>query len=214
MKLYGTNAATLTWFSCYLSNRQQQCVVEYYTSKPQKVTCGVPQGSILGPLLFLLYINDLPACLYHSKSNMFAEDTIMSAASKSTAELQEMVNKDLDNVKSLLLANKLTLNVNNAEYMLIGTNFNFNLFGNKQVRRLYTRYQIPCNVNYVDHTLKWNKHIGHLCKEVCRSISGLKQVHSFVSREVLIVIYNALIQPHFDYCDIVWGNVNKGLSSK
>ena len=146
MKLYGTNAATLTWFSCYLSNRQQQCVVEYYTSKPQKVTCGVPQGSILGPLLFLLYINDLPACLYHSKSNMFAEDTIMSAASKSTAELQEMVNKDLDNVKSLLLANKLTLNVNNAEYMLIGTNFNFNLFGNKQVRRVYTRYQIPCNV--------------------------------------------------------------------
>ena len=83
-----------------------------------------------------------------------------------------------------MLANKLSLNVTKTEYMFIGTNFKlFNLgqvlpiyIGNKQVRRVEsTRYL----GTYVDHNLKWNKHIDHLCKKVCRSISGLKQVRSF-----------------------------------
>ena len=59
----------------YLSNRQQQCVVEGCVSKPQLISCGVPQGAILGPLLFLIYINDLPGCLLHSKAHMYADDT-------------------------------------------------------------------------------------------------------------------------------------------
>ena len=70
LELYGLKGVTLDWFSSYLSDRQQQCVVEGCVSKPQLISCGVPQGSILGPLLFLIYINDLPRCLPHTKAHM------------------------------------------------------------------------------------------------------------------------------------------------
>ena len=71
------------------------------------LSCGVPQGSILGPLLFLIYINDLPGCLLHTKAHMYADDTTIYASSVSTAELYAKVNNDLTRVRDWLLANKL-----------------------------------------------------------------------------------------------------------
>ena len=85
LELYGLKGVTFDWFSSYLSDRQQQCVVEGCVSKPQLISCGVPQGSILGPLFFI-YINDLPGCLLHIKAHMYANDTTIYASSVSTAE--------------------------------------------------------------------------------------------------------------------------------
>ena len=82
----------------------QQCVVEGCVSKPRLISCGVPQGSILGPLLFLIYINDLPGCLLHTKAHMCADDTTIYAFSVSTAELYAKVNNDLTGVRDWLLA--------------------------------------------------------------------------------------------------------------
>ena len=87
LELYGLKGVTLGWFISYLSNRQQQCVVGGCVSKPQLTSYGVPQGSILDPLLFSIYINDLPACLVHTKAHMYAVDTTIYASSLSTAEL-------------------------------------------------------------------------------------------------------------------------------
>ena len=66
---------------------------------------------------------------------------------------------------------------------------------------------------YLDENLKWDNHIDNLCTKESRSISGLKQARNYASLDILKVIYNALIQPVFDYCDIVWRNLDKGLSS-
>ena len=76
LELYGLEGVTLDWFSLYLSGRQQQCIVEGCVSKPQLISCEVPQGSILGPLLFLIYVNDLPGYLLHTKAHMYADDNI------------------------------------------------------------------------------------------------------------------------------------------
>ena len=103
--------------SVSLSDRQQQCVGEGCVSKPQLISCGVPQGSILGPLLFLISINDLPGCLLHTKAHMYADDTTIYASSVSTAELYAKVNNNLTRVRDWLLANKLSLNVTKTEYM-------------------------------------------------------------------------------------------------
>ena len=105
LERYSLKGATLDWFSSYLSNRQQQCVVEGCVSKPQLISCGVPQGSILGPLLFLTYINDLPGCLLQTKAHMYADDTTIYVSSLSTAELYAKVNNDLTRVRDWLLAN-------------------------------------------------------------------------------------------------------------
>lgn len=218
LNVYGICGKSLDWFASYLSNRQQSCVVEGHISKPQKITCGVPQGSILGPLLFLLFINDLPTCLQYTKARMYADDTSLSAASKSTSELQSHVKCDLDSIHKWLKANKLSLNVTKTEYMYIATSFKLaNLgrifpitIGNQPIKRVKST---KCLGVYFDENMSWSKHIDHLSKKVCRSINGLKQARKFVPKQTLVSIYNALTQPYFDYCDTVWGNLSKGPSS-
>jgi hypothetical protein len=86
--------------------------------------CGVPQGSNLGPLLFILYVNDLPNCLRHSSAEMYADDT----CSDNINNLQAILNSDLNNIHQWIVANKLTLNVDKTEYMIIGTRQKFKKF--------------------------------------------------------------------------------------
>ena len=101
-----------------VSNRRLR-VVQGYTSEPRTISCGVPQGSILGPLLFLIYINDLPACLKYATARMFADDTTITNSHKSTARLHREVNHDLNNLQNWLLANQLSLNVLKTESCIL-----------------------------------------------------------------------------------------------
>lgn len=219
LKFYGIYGTTLDWFTSYLSNRKQCCLVEGCISKFQKIQCGVPQGSILGPLLFLLFINDLPTCLQYTNARMYADDTSLSASSKSTTELLTKTKCDLRNVNNWLQANKLNLNVTKTEYMFIGTQFKLDnlgplfplLIGGKPIKRVNS---VKCLGIYLDEILAWNEQIDRLSTKICRSINGIKQARKFVSRKTLVMIYNSLVQPYFDYCDTVWGNLNKGLSSR
>ena len=90
--------SSLVQLDIYLLSRDQVCVVQGYTSEPRIISCGVPRGSILGPLLFLIYINDLPECLKYAKARMFAEDTTITNSHKSTVRLHREVNHDMNNL--------------------------------------------------------------------------------------------------------------------
>ena len=111
LKLYGIRNTALRWFVSYLSNRSQVCKVGKSLSTPATITTGVPQGSNLGPLLFLLYINDLPNFLKISDPALFADDTNLTINGASTSEIEMKLEQDLNNVHQWLLANKLTLNI-------------------------------------------------------------------------------------------------------
>ena len=119
--IYGIRNKSLDWFKSYLHNRKQFCVVNNATSPTKKVSCGVPQGSYLGPLLFLLYVNDLPNCMENSHAAMYADDTNITVRSSSLIHVEEALNSELENIHHWLLSNKLTLNVEKTEYRIIGT---------------------------------------------------------------------------------------------
>ena len=118
----GINGLALNWLKSYLSDRIQYCQVDGHLSNPLTVTTGIPQGSGLGPLLFLIYINDFPKCLRHTKPDMFADDTQITTSNSDISVILENLNADLLNVSTWMSANKLTLNNNKAEFMVIGSN--------------------------------------------------------------------------------------------
>ena len=102
------------------------CSVNGVLSCSKTVACGVPQGSILSPLLFLIYINDLPRSLEFSSARMFADDTTLTASGESVLDAEVAINHDLANIKQWLSANKLSLNLVKTEYLLIGSRHNIN----------------------------------------------------------------------------------------
>ena len=121
LSYFGADQATAKWFQSYLSNRTQRCNVNGNLSSASTVTCGVPQGSILGPLLFLMYINDLPNCLRVAAPRMFADDTSITLSAKTVADLKLAVTSELNNLTCWLRANKLSLNVAKTELIIIGS---------------------------------------------------------------------------------------------
>lgn len=112
---YGIRGIAYKWFRSYIDNRNQPYFVNGSLSISQVLTCGIPQGTILGPLLFVLYINDLPNCLSNSVARMYADDTHLTFASNNIEMINDVMNHDLSNVNTWLTAN----NVN--WIMLIGS---------------------------------------------------------------------------------------------
>ena len=118
---YGVDQISLTWFRSYLSDRTQRCYVNAHLSKSRSVKYGVPQGSITGPLLFLVCINDLPDCLNNGSPRMYADDTNVSFQTANLNELEEMMTSDVSRLNTWLKANRLSLSIAKTEYMVIGT---------------------------------------------------------------------------------------------
>ena len=202
---YGIQNKSLDWFKSYLQNRKQFCVVNNATSSLRNLNCGVPQGSNLGPLLFLLYVNDLPNCLKKSHDAMYADDTNITVRSSSLTYLEEALNDELENIHQWLLSNKLTLNVKKTEYMVIGTrqrlrNFSQDInvsIDGKVLKEVKTKKTLGV---LVDKHLSWDKHIDNVSKKVSKGIGMLRRAKQYVSTKTLEKLYHALVQPHFDYC--------------
>ena len=203
----------------YLTDRTQRCQLNGMLSDQRRIllTCGIPQGSILGPLLFIIYINDLPNCLKHTTPRMFADDTSLTAVGKTFNEAEEIANEDLKNVKAWLSSNELSLNIAKTEYLLIGSRAKIKRMDVQPTVKIDTCpiKRVKCAKMLgveIDEHLNWEKHIECIASKVSSGIGALKKLKEFVNRDTLVLVYNALIQPHFDYCCEVWDELGKGLS--
>ena len=198
---YGVDRNSLRSFESYLSNRTQKCRIDGHLSKSKPVTCGVPQGSNLGPLLFLLYINDLPNCLNHAVPRMFADDTSVSYAANSVNELQNVLNSELKSLHNWLITNRLSLNIAKT----IGSR--------QKIRAIDDEITIKINeleINrvdsvkslgvYIDNHLTWKKHVDKISKKIASAIGALKRIRPYMTTNTAVQVYQSLIKPHFDYC--------------
>ena len=214
MRNYGIDGLEYRWFSSYLNNRRQFCRVNGVSSDPAEINIGVPQGSCLGPLLFLIYINDLPFALKRAKVTMYADDTAISFSSNDMEEIDAVVNAELACVEKWLQGNKLSLNVVKAQAMIIGLS--------QKLRKIYTpmvpisHFQVNGNdIDFVkeiehlglmiDETLKWESNVKYTQKKISRAIGLLKYAKQYVQENTLRNMYLSIVQPHFSYCCSVWG---------
>ena len=210
LELYGIKGQALSFLESYLSNRNQKCQIQGSFSSEKLIKCGVPQGSILGPLFFLLYINDLPQCLEKTKPRLFADDTNLTVSGNSITDLETAVNSDLEKLRKWLIANKLSLNVAKTEFMLNGSkqmiksisNSQLNVkIENKSIKQVYETKTLGVTI---DQHLSWRTNTENICKKITSGISALRRLKEFADKQTLLSVYNAIVRPYFDYCCEVW----------
>ena len=189
----------------YLDQRYQLTKINNVYSKKQNVTMGAPQGSILGPLLFILYINDLPNVSDLVKFYIFADDTAVMIKACNQEELQSKIDRLVPIITEWFQANRLSLNASKSNYQVFSkskvSELNMILQNTKVERKTTVKYLGM----YVDENLKWHNHIAYVVSTISRNLGVICRAKYLLTSRELTLLYNTLILPHLNYCAVVWG---------
>ena len=212
---YGFRGVSNTWFKNYLTGRFQYVCVDEVNSEKQEIKFGVPQGSVLGPLLFLIFINDLP-----NSSNfltfLFADDTTLQLSSDDAGHLFSQANEQLKEVSVWFQSNKLTLNTSKTRYavfrsksMGLPTNLSLKI-GNEDISRIgvdMPEKSFKFVGHIIDEHLNWTHHIRHVQNKISTGNFFLARAKNFLPCKILLNLYNCLVRPHLEYGILSWGGV-------
>ena len=209
LQYYGIRGHALKWFLSYLTKRKQYVNYNGQNSEVKSINIGVPQGSVLGPLLFIIYVNDLPDCLTNTGSILFADDTTIYGHNMNIDDLFNVMTFELQSLMDWFNANKLSLNLTKTYYMLF-TN-------SKTVPKQRPDIQIGNNTVthtscmkflgvFIDENLKWDKHIEKTSKRINSAFYAINQAKHSLNRKYLTQLYYSLVYPHLLYGIVLWGN--------
>ena len=211
-KLYflGIREDMLSIIKSYFTNRKQMLEANGFKSECREVKLGVPQGSILGPLFFILYINDIVNISDDVKFFQFADDTAIIIQGDSYEHLQEKINSFIPNLTTWFTSNRLSLNPSKTFYQiysLFTTEHDINItLNNVKIKRQFSVRYLGVAL---DENLKWDTHINNISSILSRNIGVIGRLRPCLSPRELILLYNTLVLPYISYCAAVWGNAYK-----
>ena len=208
MAKYGVRGKELKWFTDYLYERRQRVCVENAKSDWATIRRGVPQGSILGPLLFIIYANDLPQAVQHCFVQQYADDTTLSLVSKDVRGLEDGLTSDLEGVAKWVIDNKLRLNEEKTQMLLLSRRRRLQELEQVDVRMGGTKVARSKKVKYlgvwIDDGLTWQDQVEAVRRKCFAGLAKLKRLRNVLPSSTKKRIFCALVQPHLDYCSVVW----------
>lgn len=211
LSLYGIRGIGHQIISSYLNNRQFYVSHNQHTS--QHITThdiGVPQGSILGPLLFLIYINDLPTYLSDSKLILFADDTTIYQSHENTQILHSTMNTCLNKLNAWCKFNRIEINLSKTKYMI------FNGKKSQNAQAIHINHTPIEQVPFfkflgitIDEKLKWSEHTKSVKIKLAQGLHALNSIQNKSNTNIRKMIYNSLVHSHLTYGTLIWGNTYK-----
>ena len=206
MRGHGIGGSLLSFFENYLSDRLQSVFINSSISDFQTVNAGVPQGSVLGPFLFLLYVNDIADTLCNV-ARLFADDTSISASSTDIEEIKQTLDRDLKSLNEWSITWKVAFNPSKTEILLIGNR-------NESITLEFNDTLISSSSSHkhlgltFSSNAKWSLHIDNICKSALKEINVLRKLKFTLSRKALNKIYRTFILPLLEYACEVWDGLS------
>ena len=209
-KLYymGIRGPILIWIKSYLANRMQRTICNGKLSGLNDIKCGVPQGSIIGPLFFLVYVNDLKNVLMNNNYQLYADDTVIYCTKKSFEEANVDLQNILDKFGVWCSENALTINVKKTKVMAFGSKNNIkkdkgkNLLLNGEKISLVPTFKF-LGV-FLDQTLNFRHHLDMLINTINFKLYILSKIRKYLNNVCALTIYKSMVIPYFDYADVIY----------
>ena len=211
----GLRDNALQWCKSYLSNRTQCTVANGCTSRLLPIKCGVPQGSVLGPLFFLVYVNDIQQALDDCKVKLYADDTVLYQSHVNGKEAASKLQASLDLFVNWCSVNQLTINIKKTKSMVFGSRHRVKKAGHVDMKINNEPLQQVPSYKYLglmlDSTLNYNQHIQSVLHLKLHLLAKLKR---YMNDNVAVCIYKSMLLPYFDYADVIYNNANVTLLDK
>ena len=212
--MYGIDGIELEWFRSFLSCRLQYCTLNGHQSSSQQVACGIPQGSCLGPLLFILYLNDFESCLKFSKANLYADDTEVSFPSNELSDVMRNFQAELKSISKWMRMNKLSIHPEKTEFIVIDhprrqrklPELQPFYLDNIRLKQFHKTKYLGLTI---DDQLSWKVQYKSVRGKLAGGLASLRKLKDILRQSQLLNVYQALVESHLRYANVVWVALSK-----